>query len=138
MDDFMTDPTKVSIWISLLCYFVAMTKWLRANGSETNYRGWWTIGCVAYVLHVVAAFGLHHEWSHAAAYEQTARQTADVVGRAFGAGIFVNYLFTLLWIGEVICWRGIWSVLGGVALELGGNVRGGSVAHMEDDPVTQY
>lgn len=100
----MTDPTQVSIWISLSCYFVAMTKWLRANGSEANYRGWWTIGCVAYVLHAIAAFGLHHEWSHTAAYEQTARQTADVVGRAFGAGVFVNYLFTLLWIGDVIWW----------------------------------
>jgi hypothetical protein len=104
LDDFMADPTKVSIWITLFCYFVAMTKWLRAGASVPNYRGWWTVGCVAYVLHVLAAFEFHHSWSHAAAYEQTARQTAEVVGRAFGAGVFVNYLFTLLWVGEAMWW----------------------------------
>ncbi len=64
----------------------------------------WTVGCAIYLLHVVFAFQFLHHWSHAAAVEHAARRTLEVVGLEFGAGVYVNYVFTLLWTGDVALW----------------------------------
>jgi len=64
----------------------------------------WTDGCAIYLLHVVFAFQFLHHWSHAAAVEHAARRTFDVVGFEFGAGVYVNYVFTLLWVTDVALW----------------------------------
>jgi hypothetical protein len=64
----------------------------------------WTLGCAVYLVHVAFAFQFLHHWSHAAAVEHAARRTFEVVGFEFGAGIFVNYVFTLLWIADVVLW----------------------------------
>ena len=64
----------------------------------------WTVGCAVYLVHVVFAFQFLHHWSHAAAVEHAARRTREVVGFEFGAGIYVNYAFTLLWIADVAWW----------------------------------
>ena len=50
----------------------------------------WTAGLIAFLLHVGCAFHFYHGWSHRAAYEATARQTADTVGLAWGGGLYVN------------------------------------------------
>jgi hypothetical protein len=64
----------------------------------------WTVGCAIYLLHVVFAFHFLHHWSHAAAVEHAARRTFEVVGLEFGAGIYVNYVFTLVWAADVALW----------------------------------
>lgn len=64
----------------------------------------WTVGCGVYLVHVAFAFHFLHHWSHAAAVEHAARRTREVVGLEFGAGIYVNYAFTLLWIVDVAWW----------------------------------
>jgi hypothetical protein len=64
----------------------------------------WTAGCAVYLVHLAFAFQFLHHWSHAAAVEHAARRTFEVVGFEFGAGIFVNYVFTLLWIADVVLW----------------------------------
>jgi hypothetical protein len=64
----------------------------------------WTAGCVCYLLHVACAFEYYHHWSHADAYEFTARQTAAVVGLDWGGGLYANYAFTLLWLADVVWW----------------------------------
>ena len=64
----------------------------------------WSAACGLYLMHVVAAFHYIHGWSHARAFEQTARQTAEVTGLDWGGGIYFNYLFTLLWLGDVAVW----------------------------------
>lgn len=98
----MNDPTRLTIWLVLICAFTALV--LRLRGAED--RGWWTAGCVAYLAHVVAAFEMHHHWSHAAAVAATAKQTAEVTGWSVGAGIWANHLFTVGWIADVIRrWR---------------------------------
>ena len=38
------------------------------------------------------------------AYADTARQTAEFAGWNWGGGLYVNYLFTLVWAGELIWW----------------------------------
>jgi len=98
--------------MALLCYFVAVAGNLWAAGNATGNR-WrrisrqlWTAGCLAYVIHVICAFQFYHSWSHSSAWEDTARQTADVTGWKWGGGIWFNYLFTLAWIADVIrLWR---------------------------------
>src|SRR5947209_4458420 len=64
----------------------------------------WTIACAFYLAHVVTAFQIQHHWSHAAAYEATAWQTADVFGIDWGGGLYFNYSFTAIWIADAIWW----------------------------------
>ena len=58
----------------------------------------WTIGLVVHLVHVGFAFGLGHEWSHAAAI----RHVEEAGG--FGEGIVVNYLFAGVWAADVVWW----------------------------------
>jgi hypothetical protein len=56
----------------------------------------WTLGCVLTWVHIAVAFHLGHGWSHEAAWEHT-RQVGG-----YGAGIFVNYTFALVWLADVV------------------------------------
>src|SRR5438270_391545 len=58
----------------------------------------WSAACLAYLVHVAAAFQYAHGWSHAAAY----RHVESVSGH--GDGIFVSYLFTAVWSADVLWW----------------------------------
>jgi hypothetical protein len=69
-------------------------------------RAAWAIGLVVHLVHVGFAFGLGHEWSHAAAV----RHVEEVGG--FGEGIVVNYLFAAVWAADVVWW---WVSPGGYA-----------------------
>jgi hypothetical protein len=64
----------------------------------------WTAGCAVYLVHVGLAFHFLHHWSHAAAVAHTARRTFEVVGVSWGAGIYINYVFTALWVADVVWW----------------------------------
>lgn len=64
----------------------------------------WTLGCLAYLGHVYSAFQFYHDWSHASAFEETARQTRETVGWDVGEGLYVSYFFTLVWLADVIWW----------------------------------
>lgn len=62
----------------------------------------WTLGFVLFVAHVLAAFHYHHRWSHASAIAETARQTRASIGFEFGAGIYFNHLFMIVWAIDLI------------------------------------
>jgi hypothetical protein len=64
----------------------------------------WTLGCVAYLAHVVSAFHFRHGWSHEAAYRETAGRTEGLFGSTWGGGLYLNYLFTLVWAADVLWW----------------------------------
>jgi hypothetical protein len=64
----------------------------------------WTAGCLLYLAHVACAFHFVHHWSHAAAYEATARDSAALFGLNWGGGIYINYAFTLAWIADAAWW----------------------------------
>ena len=102
--------TTWTIRLALACYVAAVAGWLvaprRAAWPAAN-RWAWTVGCGLAVLHVACAFHFFHGWSHAAAYESTADETDKVVGLRFGAGLFFNYAFILLWLADVVwMWGG--------------------------------
>lgn len=98
----LTDPSgdtllRTTIWLALLAYTAALTLQLLGR-SDRLARLLWTLGCLSYLLHVAAAFHFVHDWSHA----EAVRHTQEVGG--FGAGIYVNHLFTLLWSADVLSW----------------------------------
>jgi hypothetical protein len=94
---------QVTIWAALLAYTAG--EWGRIQTPRASWaKAVWTIGALLYAAHVAAAFTFAYEWSHAAAYAHTARQTANLVGLDWGGGIWVNYAFTVVWLAEAVWW----------------------------------
>ena len=94
----------LTIWAALALY--AAGEYGRARRPPAAWaRPVWLAGGAAYLAHIAAAFGLHHDWSHAAAYAHTAARTEALVGLHWGGGLWVNHAFTALWVGEGLWWR---------------------------------
>ena len=94
----------LTIWTALLLY--AAAEYGRARRPPATWaRPVWLLGAAVYVAHVAAAFAVHHDWSHAAAYAYTAARTEALVGLDWGGGLWVNYAFTAVWVGEGLWWR---------------------------------
>ena len=98
--------TRGAIFVALSLAVVASAGRLLADDrSSRRWTRWaWTTGCLAYLVHVIAAFRAYYDWSHAAAYRATARQTAEAFGLDWGGGLYVNYAFTAAWVADV-AWR---------------------------------
>jgi hypothetical protein len=95
--------TRWTIRLALACYVGYVGGCLaRCNFSARPIaRQLWTAGCGLFVLHVACAFHFYHGWSHAAAFESTARETEALLGVRFGAGIYFSYLFGAVWVLDV-------------------------------------
>jgi uncharacterized membrane protein len=93
---------RLAVHVALAFYVAGVL--FRLSKRNRPARFLWTAGCVAFLLHVAAAFHFVHHWSHDAAYAETARQTNEVVGLNWGGGIYFNYLFAAVWLGDVIWW----------------------------------
>jgi hypothetical protein len=63
----------------------------------------WTLGVALSVVHVVVAFHFVYRWDHEAAVAATVQQSVDRFGVAWRGGIYVNYVFVILWLVDV-CW----------------------------------
>ena len=99
--------TRSTIWISIVAYTVGCVVFAVARGRVEIDR-WvrlaWIAGCAALLAHYISAFQFVHAWSHAAAYDDTARQTAEVFGINWGGGVFINYALGILWTADVAWW----------------------------------
>ncbi|HLJ94657.1 MAG TPA: hypothetical protein VKU02_15835 [Gemmataceae bacterium] len=101
--------TRWSAILALALYVVGLTFLIDAKEIRARLawaRRAWTAGCLLFLVHVACAFQFYHHWSHGLAYAVTAQQTAEVVGVAWGGGLYANYVFTLVWAAEVIWWWG--------------------------------
>ena len=108
----MTDPfgellTRWTIRLALACYVFCLAATLSGRGTGSRrmqevIRVVWTLGCGLFIAHVIAAFGYYHHFSHQAAYDDTARQTQEQLGFAFGGGIYFSYLFLAIWVADVV------------------------------------
>ena len=99
--------TRLTVWLALCGYAVGASLLLIAKNRphlHTCARWAWTLGCAFFLAHVVCAFAFFHGWSHAAAYRETARQTAELTGLRWGGGLFLNYLFAAGWLAHVLWW----------------------------------
>jgi len=104
--DMGDDLTRNTIRLSLLYYAIALSLMLflrQADWTATTGRGQlarccWTLAWAALLVHL--AMALHHvdHWSHAASIERARQRTG------FGEGVYVSYLFTLLWSADVSWW----------------------------------
>lgn len=63
-----------------------------------------TLGAAVFTAHVVLAFVVHYQISHQVALEEVARQTESLTGVSTGFGLYLNYLFSALWILEASWW----------------------------------
>ncbi len=101
---------QITVWtirVAIAFYGLSVAAQLLAHGRDSMRRlarGCWTAGCVIYVVHVLVAFHFYHDWSHAAVFEHTARRTEAVVGAPVGYGVYMSYLFTVLWVVDVCDW----------------------------------
>lgn len=105
MGDFLT---RAWVWVAMLGYTVSTILVLRR--TQIGFaRMAWVLGAVAFVIHVACAFHFFHGWSHNAALIETARQTKELTGFKSGSGLYLNYLFTFVWVLDAV-W---WCVVGG-------------------------
>jgi hypothetical protein len=102
----MSPGEQFALWsvrLSMLCYVAALTLRLRGRSHNTA-RWWWTAGVILMAVHIVAALGVFHHWSHAEAIAHTARRTAELTGWNWGGGIYFNYAFLALWSFDALWW----------------------------------
>ena len=96
--------TRSTIWFSILAYAVGCVVFAARRDADRWTRLAWTTGCSALLAHFICAFDFYHEWSHASAYKETARQTAEVFRINWGGGLFINYTVATLWVADVGWW----------------------------------
>jgi hypothetical protein len=96
--------THGTIWFALSLYAAAEL----ATTARPNTRGFATarwlngVAVAIFLAHVGFAFHFYHHWSHSAAYSATARQSGELTGWNSGDGLYLNYFFTLVWVGDTI------------------------------------
>ncbi len=96
--------TRLSVWLALAAAAASLGMQLSRRAWIPGARWAWTVGCAFFVLHVLCAFAYYHAWSHRAAYQETARQTGELTGFYWGGGLFLNYLFAMLWVIDALAW----------------------------------
>lgn len=101
-----TSLTRNTIRLSLAWYAAAIYLMMRLSPTDWSAktllgkraRWCWTWAVVIFSIHVAFAFHYYHDWSHAHAFQHT----FEVSGT--GEGIYVSYLFQLLWILDTAFW----------------------------------
>ena len=99
--------TRATIWIAIAGYAIGTVVFAIARKRSSGdwwARLSWTTGCAALLAHFASAFEFYHAWSHASAYADTARQTAEVFKINWGGGLFINYAVAGLWLADVAAW----------------------------------
>jgi hypothetical protein len=100
--------TRITVWLALTGYVIGASVYLLSRGRrnwDAVARMAWTLGLISLIAHVACAYNFYHNWSHAAAYRETARQTAEVIGLDWGGGLFINYALIIGWVIDVALWR---------------------------------
>ncbi len=97
----------LTIWLALMLFVVGETGRSATGKKRPPTWAWWsfTLGLVLALVHTALAFDLVHNWVHADAVLATARQTDEVFGVAVGWGVYVNYLFYVVWAADAAWWR---------------------------------
>ncbi len=92
--------------LALALYFatVAVLLAARTGPPPAWLRFVWLAGTLVFLVHVLRAFQAAHAWSHADAYAHTARRTKEFTGVASGVGLYLNYVFTAVWLADALCW----------------------------------
>jgi hypothetical protein len=101
------DRIRFTIHLALVCYGLAIAILLTVPATENGRshtprmqlaRWLWSLAVITYLIHVALAFHYYHHWSHTDAFERTDRLTG------FGPGIYISYLFTVVWTFDALFW----------------------------------
>lgn len=96
-----------SVWLALLCYPAGAFGFVTTEDKLRRLAKWiWSLGCTAFALHALSAYGLVYQWSNAVALRETAKQTEALTGFNSGLGLYLNFLFAVLWCLDAARW---WS-----------------------------
>src|SRR5690349_21703826 len=97
---------EITIWTARAVFLLyALSIWFRVHRRRfTAARFFWTVGMMLHVVHVLCALGLVHHWSQIDAYQHTAKMTEQMIGVSSGGGLYVNYVFTAIWIVDAAWW----------------------------------
>lgn len=98
--------TRYSIRVSLFWYFAALTLMAFANPKDWTFntvcgrwlRWCWSWAALIFAIHVALAFHYYHAWSHTDAWQRTQQVSG------FGNGLYVSYLFTIVWTADAAIW----------------------------------
>lgn len=98
-----TNAAQVAaIWaIRLALVFMVSILAIEAVSRRKVKGGWaalWFVGALCASAHSLGALAAFHQWNHAQAFESTAQQTEELLGIRVGIGLYVNYLFVLVWL----------------------------------------
>ena len=99
------DASPWTLWtarISFLLYVLAIA--LRLTRRDRTARFVWSTAFAAFACHMIAAFEFEHHWSHADAYDSTARKTDALTGLDWGGGLYANYAVAIVWLVDVLWW----------------------------------
>ena len=103
---------RVSVWLASIAWFIGAVCRQRASKSSTTksdsshpretlekiYRWSWLVGSLFMFVHIISSYGFVHHWSHQAAVLHTADVSFETTGIRAGWGVYVNFLFALLWL----------------------------------------
>jgi hypothetical protein len=98
--------TRNTMRLAFACYIAALIgmmrlgqpDWLARTSAGRIVRWCWTFANVYFLAHVASAFQFYHHWSHRDAFERTRAISG------FGEGLYVSYLFTLVWTADAAWW----------------------------------
>lgn len=93
-----------TVWIALVLYTASVVGLAFEKRVTAAWRILWSLGCAVFIVHVAASFAFVHNWSHANAWKHTLELTERLTGVRSGAGLFLNYAFTLFWLADAIWW----------------------------------
>lgn len=83
----------------LLMLGMSRLEWFEMRSRRGKMTRWaWTWSSVTFLVHLAMAFHFYHNWSHDSAFERTRAVSG------YGEGVYVSYLFTLLWCADVLWW----------------------------------
>ncbi len=98
------------IWISFVSYWLSLLLWPSSTTGWTRFRLLRSCAAICLALHFAIALHVVHRWSHASAWEETARRTESAIGIAVGFGIYCNYFLIIGWLLHSLwCWLMPWS-----------------------------
>jgi hypothetical protein len=98
----------LTIWIALALFAIGETgRSLPIFKRAPPAWAWWafSLGLALAIFHTLLAFDLVHNWVHASAVRSTAMQTEAVFGLSVGWGVYVNYVFFIVWLLDAWAWR---------------------------------
>ena len=101
-----TPAESASLWaIRIALGLMVLVFAIEIRGGKSTDRttaSLWLVGALLSLGHSLGSLATFHHGSQFMAMEATAQQTQELLGIRFGAGLFVNYAFDLVWLVDAM------------------------------------